>query len=634
MNELKVNVLGQGDNRLELAKLKDILARAIVIPDYQRPYAWNKENMEELFETIQSNYEDNKKISFLGSVIFCTPDQQTQGQEQYFIIDGQQRLTSLLIVLKYISNKTIEPELINDLESEFKSADMDKKVSVKTCLNNLTRTNEKLIDCINKSQIKRSNDDTDCKDENYIIEYVRNNKLDHDSVINIVNGIEESLERIGLEYNSDQPNTCKKADFYCDIAEYILDKVQFCWLSIAGKEAENFAIDMFNTMNSTGEPLTGFEIFKSRVYQLDKSNNKNKHGEIDKIQKDISSFFNSDRKKIVNHTGKFILFLSLYRSKGYKDKGDISDRNFKKQKNCIEHMLDNKSNVASICLDSKKIYKFYFEVWLKKNKEHQHRYTNESGFCFSFLSDISHDRVLPILLHFCNNQEIIDSAIKTCTAFSVLWRAFNWGGTAGIDQIYIQIAKDLTEEEPTIEFLQNKLIDKLKDKVAGKQIWTDRMKDVAIYNNKKLSRFLIIVASNMLTYEEGVLKPTRGLNMLKANVWSGEDENYKTIEHIVPQKEQTTTPTLKSVHVLGNLTLLPSKFNSSLQNSTFPIKKEEFKKSCNDNTTVDTLPYLPILKELLDINDFNQENVDKRTENLGSIVWDKLAVEWLGFDKE
>lgn len=629
MNELKVNVLGQGDNRLELAKLKDILARAIVIPDYQRPYAWNEENMEELFKTIQSNYYDNKKISFLGSVIFCQAPEQIQNQEKYFIIDGQQRLTSLLIVLRYIANKTTDPELIKDLNDKFDSVEIDEKLSIKTCLSELTNTNKKLLDCIEKSQIKRSNDDAN-QNENYIIKYVHNNEPGDDSVKKIVDGIGEGLSKIEFELDSTQPDITNKANFYCEIAEYILDKVQFCWLSIAGQDAENFAIDMFNTMNSTGEPLTGFEIFKSNIYKLDKSSEKDEGKKIDKIQKDISKFFNNDRKKIVSHTGKFILFLSLYRKKGYKDAQDISDKNFKKQKSCIDYMLSSKSDIASIRADSQKIYKFYFEVWLKKDKEYQHKYEEESGFCFSFLSDINHDRVLPILLHFDNSK--IDTAIKTCAAFSVLWRAFHWGGTAGIDKIYIQIAKDLTKEEPTIEFLQNKLINELKNKVSEKQKWTDKMKDVPIYNNKKLSRFLILVASNMLTYENGVLKTTRGLNMLNNDTWSGKNKNYKTIEHIVPQKEQTGQPTLKNIHVLGNLTLLPLKFNSSLNNAPFSKKKEEFKKTLDANTN-DTLPYLPILKELSYINDFNQETVDKRTERLSGIIWDKLAVEWLNFKK-
>ncbi len=623
MGELKVNVLGQGNNRLELAKLKDILASAIVIPDYQRPYAWNEENIEELFETIKSNYDDNKKISFLGSIIFCQPSElQMPNQEKYFIIDGQQRLTSLLIVLRYIANKTKDSD-ITDLKNEYETAtDFEKKMDIKDCLNKLENTGQKLIECIKKSKIDRGNAQNE--DENHIIQYVSSGKLEHDSVKNIVDGISEGLNSIEIV----EPDNVKKANFYCDIAEYILDKVQFCWLSIAGEDAENFAIDMFNTMNSTGEPLTGFEIFKSGIYKLDNSKNKDKHGKIEDIQKGITKFFNNDRKKIVKHTGKFILFLSLYRKDGYKDIRDASDKDFKKQKRCIEKILAKPNDIASVCADSKKIYEFYFETWLKHNNKHQHKYKKEVGFCFSFLSDIGHDIVLPILLHFSDNE--INVAIKYCTAFSVLWRSFHRGGTAGVDGVYKKIAKALTENS-SIDELHNQLIESLKGRSINKKKWLESVKDAPLYNNnKKLSRFLILVASNMLTYENGTLKATTGHNMLNKVTWSGEDENYKTIEHIVPQNEQTDESTLKSCHVLGNLTLLPQAFNSSLKNDPFLKKKAEFTRVCNKSTD-DTLHYLPILKELINIDDFNQQVVDDRTENLGSIIWDKLAVEWLGF---
>ncbi len=641
MDELKVNVLGQGENKLELAKLKDVLKRTIVIPDYQRPYAWNEENMEELFETIKDNYCDNKKISFLGSIIFCQPSKQIQGQERYFIIDGQQRLTSLLIVLRYIANKTKDSDITEDLKKEFNLADIDtdidKKLNIHTCLNELKDTGKKLIKYIEESKIAREN--AQDKDENHIIEYVRNNKLEHDSVKNIVKkGIYEGLNSIKIaeldnaELDNAELDSVKKANFYCDIAEYILDKVQFCWLSIAGKDAESFAIDMFNTMNSTGEPLTGFEFFKSGIYKLDNSKNKDKHEKIEDIQEGITEFFNNDRKKIVKHTGKFILFLSLYRKDGYKENEGTSDKDFKKQKKCIDKILAKPNDIVSVCADSKKIYEFYFETWLKRNNKHRHKYKKEVGFCFSFLSDIGHDIVLPILLHFSDNDNEIDVAIKYCTAFSVLWRSFHRGGTAGVDGIYKKIAKALTENS-SIDELQNQLIEslKVKDGHINKKKWLESVKDAPLYNNnKKLSRFLILVASNMLTYEKGILKATTGHNMLNKDTWSGEDENYKTIEHIVPQNEQTDEPTLKSCHVLGNLTLLPQAFNSSLKNDPFFKKKVEFTKVCSGSTD-DTLHYLPILKELIGIDDFNQQVVDERTENLGSIIWDKLAVEWLGF---
>ncbi len=55
--KLKVQVLEGADNKLNLAKLEDVLKRKLIIPSYQRPYAWTSDNIEDVFNTIQESFE-------------------------------------------------------------------------------------------------------------------------------------------------------------------------------------------------------------------------------------------------------------------------------------------------------------------------------------------------------------------------------------------------------------------------------------------------------------------------------------------------------------------------------------------------------------------------------------------------
>ena len=87
--------------------------KPFVIPEYQRPYAWSDEQVETLFEdlwefTAGSGGTENNGSYFLGSIVSYEND---DGEQE--IIDGQQRITSLFLLLRAIYTR-----LTDTLESE------------------------------------------------------------------------------------------------------------------------------------------------------------------------------------------------------------------------------------------------------------------------------------------------------------------------------------------------------------------------------------------------------------------------------------------------------------------------------------------------------------------------------------
>jgi uncharacterized protein with ParB-like and HNH nuclease domain len=81
--------------------LKDILDGQYEyrVPLFQRPYSWQKSNWKSLWEDLEVLYEDDSESHFLGS--FVTQDiQSTLGSvSSYIVIDGQQRITTISILL-------------------------------------------------------------------------------------------------------------------------------------------------------------------------------------------------------------------------------------------------------------------------------------------------------------------------------------------------------------------------------------------------------------------------------------------------------------------------------------------------------------------------------------------------------
>ncbi|EMH06438.1 DUF262 domain-containing protein [Helicobacter pylori] len=89
--------------------LKDILATALVsyyqIPDYQRPYQWTEKNCAKLLDDLFSSYEYYKESGyFCGSLVLIVinTDSETNA-ETYDIVDGQQRLSTFILLAKVLA---------------------------------------------------------------------------------------------------------------------------------------------------------------------------------------------------------------------------------------------------------------------------------------------------------------------------------------------------------------------------------------------------------------------------------------------------------------------------------------------------------------------------------------------------
>jgi len=123
-------------NDLKKISVSDIFADIhYLVPIYQRNYAWSETQIEQLIEDIESSIDDSNKKYFLGNLIVNQTDNNV-----YEVIDGQQRLTTLYLLAKYLgivfakdalrfearekSNRTLSyfsnrsnPELIEELSS-------------------------------------------------------------------------------------------------------------------------------------------------------------------------------------------------------------------------------------------------------------------------------------------------------------------------------------------------------------------------------------------------------------------------------------------------------------------------------------------------------------------------------------
>lgn len=86
---------------------------AFRIPDYQRPYAWHRDHAEQLLDDLAETVEaGTDEPYFLGSIVLVKEADEAEAD----VIDGQQRLTTLTILLAVLRDLAGDPELRAELD--------------------------------------------------------------------------------------------------------------------------------------------------------------------------------------------------------------------------------------------------------------------------------------------------------------------------------------------------------------------------------------------------------------------------------------------------------------------------------------------------------------------------------------
>lgn len=218
-----------------------------LIPDYQRPYAWGEVECETLWDDIFSfAFPDNDYSKFdqddeyfLGPIVtFRNKDKKLE------IIDGQQRLTTLLLLLRAFYAKLGNMKDSNSVRT---------RNSIANCI---WKTDE--FENPNKEQLKI---DSEVASDD-----------DKDEFLNILKAgiIEDKMKsQYALNYRFFQK---KLNDFLNEFPSYFAylptRLLNNCILLPIEAESQNTALRIFSTLNDRGKPLSDTDIFKSQFYRF------------------------------------------------------------------------------------------------------------------------------------------------------------------------------------------------------------------------------------------------------------------------------------------------------------------------------------------------------------------------------
>ena len=449
---------------------------------------------------------------------------------------------------------------------------------------------------------------------------------------------------------------------------------------------QKYAVDIFDALNTTGEPLTAIETFKPRVIQFEDEQGRSGYAgsESEKffggIEKYIAQFSKKEERQ--NGARDLIVPFALYLT-GEKISRDLNSqrRYLRKTYEEIEKEEARWKYVKHIA----DLANFKDQFWSKSNLEGALPGFGEREvvlMCLGFLREMKNSLTIPVLCRYYvhslkeENQEIFRDAVLAMTAFVALRRAAT-GGTAGIDSdlraimsrgrpaknsksgLKVDLLSD-RELPGTSEFKEylREWLDRRPAYVSDWDTWISKAESQGMYSHSKpLCRFIIFLAAHNARPDSKApwkLKKVRadeGLRYLDYRRWFAPE--YKTVEHIAPKNDPErnwdksiyTTPELKDS--IGNLTLLPWELNSAVGNAPWEKKRlfyeavaakddDDVQKVIHqadkqgisfDKKTKDLFrrkPRLPIIVTIAKQKEWNAKSIKSRTRNILELFWGEI----------
>ena len=262
--------------------VKDVFKKWFRIPEYQRPYVWDKDQVIELLDDVmQASTSNPDSQYFLGSMVLKKNSKEdgTTKYEEYDLLDGQQRLTTLFLIMAVIRDLTPETNTtIRKTCSESIYQMVNTYDNIPERLRIVYDIKDQVKDFIN--EYVRENGGTAKEVE---LNYKKSNKDEDISIRNMAKAILNIREYFSK--NSIDP-------FF----RYLRSNVLMIYVS--ADELED-AFRLFTVMNSRGVKLRNSDILKAN--NLGKIKDDTKRLDCAKKWEETESYFGEDFDAFLSH---------------------------------------------------------------------------------------------------------------------------------------------------------------------------------------------------------------------------------------------------------------------------------------------------------------------------------------------
>ena len=526
------------------------------IPSYQRPYSWTEEESSELFDDLYDFSKTEKEDNyFLGSIVLIKEDNRPESQ----VIDGQQRLTTLTILLSVLASKLTGDDL-NDIKSY------------------ILQQGSRITGVQSKPRLTLRT-----KDQQFFNQYIQNLNIDGLLKLNDQNFQTESQEHI-------YKNTkvfIGKVEEYLNGKNEIFDFCQFlvtrCFIVVVSTPSQQSAFRVFSVMNSRGMDLLPIDIIKSDV--------------IGKISLSEQDLYTDKWENLEIMTGRA----------GFNEVFAHTRMIFTKAKQKKTLLEEFKEYVLTKVTPKQlidEVLEPYCEAYstIKKCNYVSSQNASEVNTYLMWLNKIDNSDWMPVAIRFYSQYNADNDYLlwffKKLERLSAYLMITNKDVNKRIERfkwILDELDRKNTSLQNSIETIEltSNEIKEFKAKLDG-EIYTitSRKRNYIILRlDSFVSDCAAIYDPTILTIEH-VLPQTVELNSEWDKVWPNVDERTKWLNRI------------------GNLVPLTRKHNSAAQNFDFKDKKEKYFKGKNKTSSY------ALTTQVINYSTWTVEDVENRQKQL------------------
>ena len=511
-------------------------------------------------------------------------------------------------------------------------------------------------------------------------------------------GLEAALKSVGDSSDKeDQSQSTRLVNWWNSVAD-LVSLLYFCQfaldritLVIVTATTEDFAFDVFEALNTTGQPLTAIETFTPKVVQS--VGLANYDSSIEKKQIEIAFNYVKKATKADERQKRSADLLVAF---ALAERGDRRSKNLADQRRFMRDTFEqcgSREKQQEFIRHLADLSKFFDTIWttsVLKPKIEGHEIQEPAALCLSFLVDFGHTITAPLLAQYAarvsevktpedraNAVDDFCQIVLAVTAFTILWRASR-DGTDRIDHIYREfmskgspdhnvppLARGLRSgsQLPKPDQIKQALFAKLTadrsnggGNIKDKKDWLEKTIQQPMWEvNNVLARFFLLIAFHDTVEKEGQLVLGKPGSNPTLNLDSWTSDKYKSVEHIAPRSRKNGWSSElyenEEHERIGNLTLVPSRANSSLGDRPWNEKRivygalaaetadkakeilQELSRSgvslTNNAEEIYSGEYLPHVHVLYTVaGDWDLKAVDRRGRELTELVWNKMMM-WL-----
>lgn len=539
--------------------------RQYKIPVYQRNYEWSWEQCDKLFEDVVTAGQRNQ-LHFCGSIVF-KPIAPTKGIGNNIVIDGQQRLTTICILLKALSDMAQ-----NDSE----------KMLPQGAIFNTDQYNQFQLDETSKMKLKPAKDNND---QLLDLIYDKHDKID--TTCEIYRNYEHFCDLI----RGKQAEGITVSDIYRGIGLLTVAVIQL--------DDNDNAQEIFERINSTGIPLSLSDKIRNFVLMT----------EVDQDRLYESYWLKAEQILSRDQLEGFFLDYLNFKMDGFTKESTAYD-DFKAL--YVRGRYTNETMLGEILHYAQQYHAFYSGDKLHLSNEANQfldsiRKLNQTTvyiFLFSVFDDFEAGviddetlcKVLRLLLNYSIRRLICEVGSNSLRGLykTLYGRVFN--RPENKNNYYDAIVSFLLQLTS-------------KDVMPSDAEFVVALKERNLYRKNALCKYLLVAIEN------------QGKEQIKTDAL--------TIEHIMPQNKNLSTAWQKMLgsdwelvrerylHTLGNLTL--TGYNSELGDLPFAEKLDML----SDKNTHVTVLY----SDVKDKTEWNAQTIEARSERLSKKVLKLFPIE-------